>query len=113
MIYFDENKNAFGFEIENPICSIEDQLWVNYAATDKWDIVNGVFTDISQTPEYAAKKQVEDKAVLKLELQKQIDELDKKRIRAIAEPAIKDGEQTWLEYYTQQIQAVRTQIAAL
>jgi len=50
-----------------------------------------------------------------LALQTQIDEFDKKRIRAGFEPAIKDGisGQTWLEYYTLQIQDLRLQIAAL
>lgn len=44
--------------------------------------------------------------------QSQIDELDKKRIRAIAEPSIKDTTtgQTWINYYTAQIQILRQQI---
>jgi len=48
-------------------------------------------------------------------LQAQIDELDKKRIRAGFEPTLKDetSGQTWLEYYTLQIQDLRDQIAAL
>lgn len=48
-------------------------------------------------------------------LQMQIDILDKKRIRAIAEPQIMDevSGQTWLDYYTQQIVDLRQQIASL
>lgn len=52
MIYFDNNKNAYGFKIDNYICSITDEQWAEYAGTDKWDIINGVFTDITDTPEY-------------------------------------------------------------
>ena len=55
MIYFDSEKNAYGYEIQNPICTIEDSLWAEYAGTDKWDIIDGVFTDITNTPEYIAK----------------------------------------------------------
>lgn len=46
-------------------------------------------------------------------LLKQIDELDIKRIRAIAEPAQKTSTQSWLEYYTEQIQELRQQIQDL
>jgi hypothetical protein len=62
MIYFDEEKNAYGYVIENPICSIDDEIWANYAGTDKWDIVNGVFTDITDTEEYKEKKAAEEEA---------------------------------------------------
>ena len=49
------------------------------------------------------------------ELTRQIKDLDVKRIRAIAEPSLRDGAsgQTWLEYYTEQIQELRVQISAL
>ena len=48
-------------------------------------------------------------------LQLRIEEFDKKRIRAISEPQLKDetSGQTWLEYYTEQIRAIRLQISAL
>lgn len=48
-------------------------------------------------------------------LQAQIDEFDKKRIRAGFEPMVKDevSGQTWLEYYTLQIRDLRAQIANL
>lgn len=55
MIYFDENKQAYGYEIENPIAMVDDEVWTEYASTDKWDIVDGVFTDISDTEEYKEK----------------------------------------------------------
>lgn len=46
-------------------------------------------------------------------LQSQIDELDKKRIRALAEPSKKNETKTWLEYYNEQIQALREEMAGL
>lgn len=42
----------------------------------------------------------------------QIDELDKKRVRAIAEPSDHPEGGTWLEYYTAQIQGLRSQLGA-
>lgn len=65
MIYFDVKKNAYGYEIENPICVIEDTLWTEYAGTDKWDIIDGVFTDITNTPEYQEKEAAQRKADFK------------------------------------------------
>ena len=59
MIYFDKSKSAYAYEIRNPICTISDELWAQYAATDKWDIINGQFIDISDTEEYKQKKQAE------------------------------------------------------
>lgn len=68
-----------------------------------------------QTPEYIAKQATQNNSLKKIDLQSQIDELDKKRIRAIAEPSIKDEEtgQNWLQYYTLQIQELRQQIQEL
>lgn len=55
----------------------------------------------------------EIKELKKANLQSQIDELDKKRIRAIAEPSLKDENTTWLEYYNTQIIELRAQIINL
>lgn len=56
MIYFDKNKQAYGFEIANPIAVIDDKTWTQYAGTDRWDIVDGEFIDISETAEYKEKQ---------------------------------------------------------
>lgn len=61
MIYFDKDKNAYGNPIENHICIIPDEEWFPYAGTDKWDIIDGVFTDITNTEDYKKKKEVEEK----------------------------------------------------
>lgn len=52
-------------------------------------------------------------AIRKQEIQTELDELDKKRIRALAEPSLKDDETTWLEYYNSKILKLRTEYATL
>ena len=61
MIYFDTDKQAYGFEIQHYIATVEDTIWAQYAGTDKWDIIDGVFTDITDTEEYKKKKEEEEK----------------------------------------------------
>ena len=61
MIYFDTDKQAYGFEIQHYIATVEDDVWAKYAGTDKWDIIDGVFTDITNTDEYRKKKEEEKK----------------------------------------------------
>ena len=61
MIYFDIDKQAYGFEIQHYITTVEDDVWAKYAGTDKWDIIDGVFTDITNTDEYRKKKEEEEK----------------------------------------------------
>lgn len=56
MIYFDENKKAYAFEISNYIATVNDAIWALYAATDKWDIIDGEFVDITDTEEYKEKQ---------------------------------------------------------
>ena len=54
-------------------------------------------------------------AIRKSEIERQLLELDSKRIRAICEPSIKDettGE-TWLDYYNQQVTTLREELSNL
>ena len=63
LIYFDENKKAYNYEIPNYIATCPLETWIYYSQPenmDKWDIIDGVFTDITDTPEYIAKKQQEN-----------------------------------------------------
>jgi hypothetical protein len=60
MIYFNNNKQAYAYEIPNYIATVEDNIWEEYASTDKWDIIDGVFTDITDTEEYKEKKAKEE-----------------------------------------------------
>ena len=78
-------------------------------------IQNNSIVDIQETEDYKSKVSSAEKEVKKNSLQSQIDELDKKRIRAVCEPSIKDETtgQTWLEYYNLQVQDLRNQINVL
>ncbi len=67
MIYFDKNKEAYADEIKNPIAKIDDDIWIQYAGTDKWDVVDGVFVDITDTEEYKARKEQEKEEKFKKE----------------------------------------------
>lgn len=80
---------------------------------EKYEVLNGALTDISDTQQYKDKKAQEEREKTLADLKAQVAELDLKRIRAIAEPKLKDESQTWLEYYTQEIIALRAQIADL
>ncbi len=76
---------------------------------------NNRIIDITQTDDYKAKIAAAEKAEKINNLQIQIIEIDRKRIRAICEPSVKDGStgQTWLEYYNLQVQELRNQISEL
>lgn len=95
--------------IDNGYNPYNEVDYAQYLAKSK-TFSNGTFID-TPTEEYI-EKQLENK---KYYLQSQIDEFDKKRVRAIAEPSIKDiaTGQTWLEYYTEQIVALRAELAGL
>lgn len=51
--------------------------------------------------------QTEENENKKLKIQKQLDELDKKRIRAVCEPSMKTETQSWLDYYNEEIKKLR------
>ena len=55
----------------------------------------------------------EEKQQKKQELQIQIEELDKKRIRAVCEPSMKTPTQSWLEFYNEQVVELRQVMAEL
>ncbi len=76
---------------------------------------NNRIVDITQTDEYKAKIKATEKAEQVRDLQFQISEIDRKRIRAMCEPSVKDETtgQTWLEYYNLQVQDLRNQIVGL
>lgn len=55
-IYFDEDKNAYGFPIEGAVARIEKGVWDKYSnrqAGDGWDIVGRAFVS-TVTPEEIA-----------------------------------------------------------
>lgn len=72
---------------------------------DKW---------IKLSNEEANTKQLKiQNAIRENEILSQLEELDKKRIRAIAEPSLKDENTTWLEYYNSQVTELRKELAEI
>lgn len=84
---------------------------------EAWETLNadGTISGKATDTDYKLKISATEKSAQKFALQAQIDEFDKKRIRAICEPSVKDAStgQTWLEYYNLQIQELRNQINEL
>jgi len=76
---------------------------------------NNRIIDVSQTEEYKQKMSTAEAEAKIQDLQLQICEIDRKRIRAICEPSVKDKAtgQTWLEYYNLQVNELRNQITEL
>lgn len=101
---------------KNPYLDYE-KVDIEYSTFNPEDytVRDGKLANITNTKPYKDKKAQEQKDTQLVNLKAQIDAIDKQRIRAIAEPEIKDKKsgQTWLDYYTQQIVDLRNQIANL
>lgn len=82
---------------------------------EQFKIQNGILVDISDTNEYKSKIAAKEKELTLANLKLQIEEIDRKRIRAIAEPSLYDAQngKTWLEHYNEQIIELREQILQL
>ena len=74
MIYFDENKQAYAYKIDNYVTVITNQAWEEIANNnDAWDIVNGNFVDLRNTPEYKQKQEEKEKQrILSLTVTKRV-----------------------------------------
>lgn len=99
---------------EKGFLPFEEDLVSKYFAGQA-EIQGETLVDITDTDQYKAKIAAQEKATKLADLQAKLDELDKKRVRAMAEPQIKDEStgQTWLEYYNLQISNLRIQIVNL
>jgi len=96
------NANILNYEISQDIFeNIEKYIW---------DGENVVLDS-----EYEYKKAKKEKEILIEKIKKEIEETDLKRIRAICEPSIKDEtiNQSWLEYYNDEILKLREKINQL
>lgn len=131
--YGTKNNKDYGFYQENFENAIEitDEYWLELLnlqsegkriipynntviAVDENEYIqeNGEWKKLS-TEEVKVKQLNIQNAIKKKEIQTQLDELDKKRIRALAEPSLKDEETTWLEYYNSQITTLRNELTAI
>lgn len=90
--------------------NIEETNSCLYALNDNEIIENGVPV---QNPNYEIEIAKQLREEQKKQLQLQLEELDKKRIRAICEPSMKTENQSWLEYYNQQVLELRQVMAEL
>ena len=73
---------------------------------------NGTWQKLSKTKIKAKQLSIEN-AIRANTIHNELADLDKKRIRAIAEPSMKDENITWLEYYNSQIAALREELAQI
>lgn len=64
-------------------------------------------------PTYFIEQEKMEKEEQKVSILAQLDELDKKRIRAVCEPSMKTETQSWLEYYNEQISLLRQELSEL
>ena len=131
MKYFGtKNNKDYGFyetNFENAI-PITDEYWVellneqtlgkriipyneNVIAVDEnnYEFINGTWKKLTEKEAQAQQLKIQNAIKVK-ELQVQMAELDIKRIRALAEPSLKDEETTWLEFYTNKISELRKEL---
>ncbi len=79
---------------------------------NEYSFIDNKWVKLSE--EEAQAKQLTIQNAIRLnEIQAELDELDRKRIRAIAEPSLKDENITWLEYYNSQISKLRNEYTQL
>ena len=79
---------------------------------NEYSFIDNKWVKLSE--EEAQAKQLTIQNAIRLnEIQAELDELDRKRIRAIAEPSLKDENTTWLEYYNSQISELRNDYTQL
>lgn len=131
--YGTKNNKDYGFyekNFENAI-EITDEYWMellnaqcngktiipynnNVIAVDEneYSFENEKWVKLS-TQEKSAKQLKIQNAIRENEIRLELDELDKKRIRAIAEPSLKDEDTTWLEYYNSQISELREELSEI
>lgn len=131
--YGTKNNQDYGFYEENFDNAIEisDEYWMQLlneqsegkriipfegnviaVAESEYEFVNGVWTKLSELE--AQNKQLKIQNDIRIqEIQNELNQLDKKRIRAIAEPSLMDADTSWLEYYNNQIKTLRNELEEL
>lgn len=131
--YGTKNNKDYGFYLENfeNALEITDEYWMELleaqsngkiilffdnnviaAEPDKFQKIDGKWKKLSKE-EIETNKQNQIKELRRNEIYKEFEELDKKRIRAIAEPSMKDENISWLEYYNQEIKKLRDELNSL
>ena len=128
-----KNNKDFGFyedKFDNAV-EISDEYWIelldkqnnghiiilydgNVVAVKEteYECKNGVWKRLTKD-EVVAKQLKIQNAIRKQEILDELEILDKKRIRALAEPSLIDCDTTWLEHYNTQIIALREELSQL
>lgn len=112
-IYFDENKEAYA-QIEtlerwgrSLLFQCTDEEYREYLEGKRiWQNEKLVIN-----PNYAAEQAEKERAARIEEIKEALNELDKKRIRAMCEPSEYAKGVSWLEYYNQQARELRAELA--
>ena len=109
------NQNSSLLEVDGYIDYSDVEMALYSKGTGYSFDENNRIVDITETDNYKSEIATAEKDEKIRDLQFQISEIDRKRIRAMCEPSIKDETtgQTWLEYYNLQVQDLRNQIANL
>lgn len=114
-IYFDENKEAYA-QLEtlerwgrSLLFQCSDEEYREYLEGKRiWQNEKLVIN-----PNYAAEQAEKKRAARIEEIKEALNELDKKRIRAMCEPSSKTTGQSWLEYYNEQARTLRKELQTL
>ena len=131
--YGTKNNKDFGFyedKSDNAV-EISDEYWIelldkqnnghiiilydgNVIAVKEteYECKNGVWERLTKD-EVVAKQLKIQNAIRKQEILDELEILDKKRIRALAEPSLIDCDTTWLEHYNTKIIALREELSQL
>lgn len=131
--YGTKNNKDYGFYEENFMSAIEitDEYWLELlkkqeegdiiipyknsviaANENEYTYENENWKKLSEDEAKAKKLKMQNES-RKTEILSQLDEIDKKRIRALSEPSLKDEETTWLEFYNLQISTLRKELNSL
>ena len=131
--YGTKNNKDFGFyedKFDNAV-EISDEYWIelldkqnnghiiilydgNVIAVKEteYECKNGVWERLTKD-EVVAKQLKIQNAIRQQEILDELEILDKKRIRALAEPSLIDCDTTWLEHYNTKIIALREELSQL
>lgn len=128
--YGTKNNKDYGFYLENFYNAIQitDEYWnelleaqndgkiiipfentVIAADENEYSFENGKWKKLSEKDAGIKQLKIQN-AIRTNEILAELEQIDKKRIRALAEPSLKNEEQTWLEYYNSQINELRKEL---
>lgn len=118
MIYFDINKQAYGYAIKNPLCTVSEEIWQVFCCCTlgkEYEVTSSGIVDLRETATYKQLQEQQERNTRILEIKQELCVLDTKCLRAIREPAIKDEStgETWLDYWLKKVQKLREELRLL